>query len=183
MIDKVLLTPMPWAFALLLLLCACQSTPEQPGCNLPEGTNLDRALTHARTDLSQPECQFRFDGYLQRLLEIAAGDPDPKHSERFSEFLIWANDQGVITKLKAKEYYNRYFNAKFVSLPDDYSNCAYTCRVQDEITAKMEAELRDKEFGLLKVTKDKRKFAQANTLYQSMLTLIAATCEACNTAP
>ncbi len=180
MTDTAFFLPILWGFAsLVALLSGCQTTAE-PACPLPQGTNVERSFTHARGDLSRSECQFRFDAYFERLLDIAAGDPSPQNSERFSQFLVWANDQGIISKISAKEHYNRYFSAKFVSLPDDYSNCSYTCRKKQEIISNMKTELRDKDRGLLKVTGDKRKYAEANRLYDSVQTLLEATCKACD---
>ena len=182
--DTALIPSAIRIFALVtVLLASCQTTPPPQSCTLPQGKNVERAFSHARSQLSQRDCHFRFDEYFQALLNIASGDPDQKNSEQFSEFLLWANEQDIITKVSAKEHYNRYFGTKFVSLPNEYSNCSYTCKVQDEISRKMQDELRDKERGLLKVTNDKRKFAEANSLYQSTLTLLDATCEACASAP
>ena len=183
MIDEALKPSAIQIFAIVtVFLASCQTTP-QPSCTLPQEKNVDRAFSHARVQLAQRECHFRFDEYFQALLMVASGDPNQKNSEHFSEFLLWANEQDIITRVSAKEYYNRYFGTKFVSLPNEYSNCSYTCKVQDEITRKMQNELRDKETGLLKITNDKRRFAEANLLYQSTLTLLDATCEACASAP
>ena len=179
MFYKSINTFLLWGLATLIVpLAGCQTTP-MPNCTLPEGTNVDRAFSHARDQLSQRECHYRFDEYYQRLLQIAIGDPNSNHNERFSNFLLWANEQDIITRVSAKEYYNRYFGTKFVSLPNEYSNCSYTCKVQEEVTRKMQSELRDKETGLLRVTNDRRRFAEANSRYQSTLTLLEATCEAC----
>lgn len=165
-----------------LLLAGCQTTPEPPPeCALPKAASVKQAFDHTRQELNRSECHFRFDAYFERLLETAAGDPDPKNSEYFSEFLLWANSQDIITRRSAEEYYNRYFNVKFVSLPDEYSNCAYTCRMKDEIIHNMEAELRQKDMGLLKIMANKRAYAKANSLHDSMLTVLEATCTACAT--
>ncbi len=164
---------------LSLLLSGCATTKEPPPCRLPESKSVDSAFSHAREDLSRPECHYRFDAYFQRLMEIAEGDPDPGHARRFSDFLLWSNSQDIINKRTAKDYYNRYFSYKFVSLPDHYSNCGYTCRVRDEVAANMREELRDKDKGLLRVTGDRAKYAQANDLYESLQLRIEATCTAC----
>ncbi len=164
---------------LTLFLFGCATTNKEPPCQLPESKNVESAFSHAREDLSRPKCHYRFDAYFQRLLEIAEGDPDPGHARRFSDFLVWANAQDIVNKRTAKDYYNRYFSYKFVSLPDKYSNCGYTCRVRDEVAANMREELRDKDKGLLKVTGDRDKYARANDLYESIQLLIEATCTAC----
>jgi hypothetical protein len=152
-------------------------------CALPRTTNINQALAQTRNELERSECHLHFDAYFERLLETAAGDPGPKHSEYFSEFLLWANAQDIITRRNAQEYYNRYFNTKFVSLPDEYSNCAYTCRIQEEIMQQMKEELLQKDRGLLKITGNNRAYAEANSLHDSILLLLEATCTACAAAP
>ena len=164
---------------LTLLLSGCATTSESQPCRLPESKNVESAFRHAREELTRSECHYRFDAYYQRLLEVAEGDPNPGHARRFSDFLLWSNSQDIINRRTAKDYYNRYFSYKFVSLPDNYSNCGYTCRVRDEVAANMREELRDKDKGLLKVTGDREKYARANDLYESMQLLIEATCTAC----
>ena len=164
---------------LMLLVTGCAMTADTQECLLPGSKNVESAFSQARQDLSRAECQYRFDAYFQRLMEIAEGDPDTGHARRFSDFLLWANSQDIINKRTAKDYYNRYFSHKFVSLPDTYSNCGYTCRVRDEVAANMRDELRDKDQGLLRVTGDREKYARANDLYQSLQLLIEATCTAC----
>ena len=171
------------AVAITALLAACQTTREQAGCTLPPGTNVERAFDYAREQLSRNACQPEFNNYFERLLDIAAGAPSPEHSQRFSEFLLWANAQEVITRRSAEDHYNRYFSPKFASLQNEYNNCTHTCRLQAEIGSDMQEELLQKDIGLLKVTNDKRKYAQANANYRSILTLIEATCEACRASP
>jgi len=170
------------AVAIMAWLTACQITRE-PDCTLPSGTNVELAFDQARDELSRKACQPRFDDYFTQLLDIAAGSPSPEHGQRFSEFLLWANEQGAITKRSAEDYYNRYFSPKFASLQNDYSNCTHTCRLKAEIESAMQDELLQKDIGLLKVMNNKRKYAQANTNYRSVLTLIEATCEACRASP
>jgi len=159
-------------------LAACQMT-RGPDCTLLSGTNVERAFDRAREELSRNACKSQFGNYFEQLLDIAAGAPSPEHSQRFSEFLLWADAQEVITRRSAEDYYNRYFSPKFASLQDEYSNCTHTCRMKADIESAMEEELLQKDIGLLKVTNDKRKYAQANANYRSILTLIEATCEAC----
>jgi hypothetical protein len=170
--------------ATVLWLAGCQMTPETtPECALPRTTDVAHAFEQTRNGLKRSECHFHFDAYFERLLETAAGDPDPKHSEHFSEFLLWANAQDIITRRNAQEYYNRYFNTKFASLPNEYSNCTYTCRIQNEIVQQMKEELLQKDRGLLKITGNKRAYAEANSLHDSVLLLLEATCTACAASP
>jgi len=167
----------------LLSITGCGGTPTPPDCSPPAGANVDTAFQEARQDLAHPACQFRFEQYFDQLMVVAAGDPQPQHAQRFSDFLLWANSQDVITKMTAKELYTRYFSARFASLPDEYSNCSYTCEMRDDIVSKMQAELRDKDRGLIKVTGDRDKYAQANRNFMSVRTLMEATCKACQASP
>ncbi len=160
-------------------LAACNSNPSRAtACSLPEGPDLDRAISAARFDL-ETGCEQQFDQYFQRLLTIAEGDPKKDNKAAFSEFLIWANEEGLLSKRQARETYTRYFGVKYVSLISDYSVCDQTCPRQDEIMREMNKELVDKEQGLLKVSADKREYYRANRLFQETELVLEATCEAC----
>ena len=160
-------------------LTACNSNPSRAtACSLPEGPDLDRAISAARFDL-ETGCEQQFDQYFQRLLTIAEGDPKKDNKAAFSEFLIWANEEGLLSKRQARETYTRYFGVKYVSLISDYSVCDQTCPRQDEIMQEMNKELVDKEQGLLKVSADKREYYRANRLFQETELVLEATCEAC----
>jgi len=160
-------------------LAACNSNPSRAtACSLPEGPDLDRAISAARFDL-ETGCEQQFDQYFQRLLTIAEGDPKKDNKAAFSEFLIWANEEGLLSKRQARETYTRYFGVKYVSLISDYSVCDQTCPRQDEIMQEMNKELVDKEQGLLKVSADKREYYRANRLFQETELVLEATCEAC----
>jgi hypothetical protein len=165
--------------ALAATLAACNSNPPRAtACALPEGPDLDRAISAARFDL-QTGCEHQFDQYFQRLLTIAEGDPKKENKTAFSEFLVWANDEGLLSKRQARETYTRYFGVKYVSLISDYSVCEQTCPRQDVIMQEMNRELADKEQGLLKVSADRREYYRANRLFQETELVLQATCEAC----
>ena len=160
-------------------LTACNSNPSRAtACSLPEGPDLDRAISAARFDL-ETGCEQQFDQYFQRLLTIAEGDPKKDNKAAFSEFLLWANEEGLLSKRQARETYTRYFGVKYVSLVSDYSVCDQTCPRQDEIMREMNRELVDKEQGLLKVSADRREYYRANRLFQETELVLEATCEAC----
>jgi len=160
-------------------LTACNSNPSRAtACSLPEGPDLDRAISAARFDL-ETGCEQQFDQYFQRLLTIAEGDPKKDNKAAFSEFLIWANEEGLLSKRQARETYTRYFGVKYVSLISDYSVCDQTCPRQDEVMREMNKELVDKEQGLLKVSADRREYYRANRLFQETELVLEATCEAC----
>ena len=163
------------------LLLSCNSQPYiTPSCTLPSGVNLEEALTHSREDLGHLECEVLFDSYFERLIEVAKRDPDMANKRKFSEFLQWANSEGIIDKIQARDYYNRYFNTTFMSLPDEYNVCS-SCSEQNQknIELKLEEELGQKEEGLLRACQDKNAYYVAADQYNSIMLLLDATCTAC----
>ena len=112
-----------------LLATSCANQQQiSPSCTLPSGVNLDEALTHSREDLKHLECEVMFDVYYERLIAVAKRDPGLTNKRKFSDFLEWANSAGIIDKIQARDYYNRYFNTTFMSLPDDYNSACCSAR-------------------------------------------------------
>jgi hypothetical protein len=174
------------ATALLCLLClvalaACETgAPKKPvACAPPTGIDLNAAIAQTQSDLSMTQCHYMFDAYLDNLLAIAQGNPNIENKQKFSEFLVWANTQGILTRVQAENHYNRFFNITFVCLPDDYNVCS-VCNKQPEIERNMAAELRDKEVGLLKACRDKDSYYTAYDQYETLRVLLEATCQSCN---
>jgi hypothetical protein len=168
-------------FILGFLIFSCGSHKHlKTSCILPSGVDLEQALAHSRKDLGHLECEVMFDSYFLRLIEVAKRDPDVANKRRFSEFLQWSHEQGIIDKIQARSYYNRYFNTTFMSLPDDYNVCSScTEESKKEIENQMENELRQKEEGLLKACRDKNAYYAASGQYNSVLLLLDATCMSC----
>jgi hypothetical protein len=164
-----------------LLISACANQRYvKPACILPSGVDIEEALAHSRNDLSHLECEPIFDSYFQHLIDVAKRDPDMENKRRFSEFLEWSNEQGIIDKIQTRSYYNRYFNTTFMSLPDEYnvcSSCSNESKKQIEI--RMEDELHQKENGLLRACRDKNAYYKATEQYNSILLLLDATCMSC----
>jgi len=164
-----------------LLLSSCGHQPYvTPSCTLPSGVDLDEAMVHSRKDLGHLECEVLFDGYYERLLEVAKRDPEISNKRKFSDFLEWANADGIIDKIQARNYYNRYFNTTFMSLPDEYNVCS-SCseKKQQDLEFQLEEELGQKEEGLLKACQDKNAYYVAADQYNSIMLLLDATCTAC----
>jgi|GEM_PF-436732 len=164
--------------ALGLLGAAGGCATSTPDCSLAATRNLDSAIDSAKSNL-QAGCVAYFDGYMDELLEVAAGDPQPENKRAFSDFLIWSSEQGLLSKRQAQETWNRYFNVKFVSLQGDYNNCAQTCPVREDVLEDMERELIDKERGMLKASLDQNGYYRADRLLQETELVLAATCRAC----
>lgn len=162
------------------VLAGCNSNPPKAAsCTPPPGPNLEQAVAKARFDL-ETGCEKQFDRYFERLLSIAEGDPKKENKAVFSDFLVWANDKGLLSKRQARETYTRYFGVKYVSLISDYSVCSQTCPRQRDVMRDMTAELKDKERGLLKVSADRVEYYRANRLYQEAELVLQATCTACS---
>lgn len=164
-----------------LLIWSCANNNYlKPACILPSGVNLAEALAHSQKDLGSFQCETMFDSYYERLIDVARRDPDMENKRRFSEFLEWANAEGIIDKIQARSYYNRYFNTTFMSLPDDFNVCS-SCsdQTQRELEMQLKEELAQKEEGLLRACRDKQAYYSAADQYNSILLLLDATCTAC----
>lgn len=159
------------------ILASCASNA--PSCAGLQSKNLGSAIDTAQTSLATG-CQAHFDRYFDDLLTIAEGDPKPENKRAFSEFLVWSSDQGLLSNRQAQDYYNRYFNVKFMSMKGDYNNCSHTCPNKQRVLFNMERELSDKERGLLKVSLDNAGYNRADQLYQEVELVLEATCTACS---
>ena len=157
-------------------LASCASSP--PPCDGPQTRNLTAAVDHVKGALGSG-CAAHFDRYYDDLLRTAEGDPNPENKRVFSEFLVWSADEGILSQRQAKEYYNRYFNVKFMALAGDYNNCSQTCPRRDRVMLDMERELTDKERGLLRISLDNAAYYRADELYSEVELVLEATCTAC----
>lgn len=156
--------------------CASQQTAER--CSTPLAGSLDAALRDASDRLADG-CEYQFDGYFQQLLAIAEANPDRANGRHFSDFLLNANDMNVISRRQAESLYNRYFGVKFVSLQGDYNTCSQTCPQRARVLSDMQAELHDKELGLLRASSDQQSFYRADNLLKETELVLEATCNAC----
>ena len=159
-----------------LAFSSCATTP--PPCNGPQSKNLTAAISDVKQTLNNG-CAAHFDRYYDDLLSIAEGDPKAENKRVFSEFLVWSGDQGLLSQRQARNYYNRYFNVKFMTLQGEYNNCSHTCPIRDRVMLDMQRELSDKERGLLKVSLDNEGYYRADELFQEVELVLEATCTAC----
>lgn len=165
-------------FAVLAALALSSCATTAPPCEGPRTLNLSAAVDHVKDRLVNG-CAAEFDRFYDDLLAAAEGDPKPENKRVFSEFLVWSSDEGLLSNRQAKDYYNRYFNVKFMSLASDYNNCSHTCPRRDRVLLDMERELSDKERGLLKVSLDNEGYYRADQLYKEVELVLEATCTAC----
>ena len=164
-----------------LTLCAaaaCTTTPVASHCSAGLSPGLENAIYDVEARLGTG-CEYHFDRYFAELLSTAEANPSSENKVLFSDFLMRANETGVISTRQAREYYNRYFNVKFVSLTGDYNTCAQACPVQGQVMANMQNELRDKQVGLLKASDDKTSYYRADHLLKEAQLVLEATCRAC----
>ena len=162
-----------------LVLAGCATAPDH--CTLARTNSSTAAFADARARLADG-CEAHFFTYMDQLLAIGEEDPGPVQKERFSDFLVWSADSGVISRRQAQTLYNRYFNVKFVTLSGDYNTCSSACVRREAVLADMEQELRDKERGLLKVSRDTQGYYRADRLFQESELVLEATCRACGPA-
>jgi len=170
--------PITMTFAALLVLAGCSSTETADVCGAPLTGNLKAAMNDASNRLDNG-CTYHFDGYFQTLLGIAENNPDQANPMHFSDFLMSAQERGIISRRQAASLYNRYFNVKFVSLQGDYNTCSQTCPVRAQVMSEMRAELHDKEMGLLRASADSGSFYRADSLLKETELVLEATCRAC----
>ena len=162
-----------------LALSGCATSP--PPCGSPSTKHLATAVVQVEHELDSG-CSAYFDSYFDQLLTVAEGDPKPENKRVFSDHLLWATDRGILSQRQAKDYYNRYFNVKFVSLESEYNNCSHTCPRRDRVMRSMERELSEKERGLMKISLDNSGYYRADELYQEVELVLEATCTACEAA-
>ena len=167
------------AVSIIVVGCANQSpAPVVNNCFLPSGHLVDPAFATATSTLSNPDCWYKFDAVFASLLKVCEGAPDMKNKVLFSDFIGWAEGEGVISKLQAKACYTQYFSHRFVSLPDTYQTCSHCSRLKALLEACW-SELKNKEQGLLKGCGDKATYMKACDDLKKIELILEATCSAC----
>ena len=159
-----------------LLIAACSNQPDYCAVNL--SGNLESAMSTAETRMAGG-CEYHFDSYFQSLLKTAEANPARENRMHFSDHLMRVNEMGVISRRQAEALYNRYFNIKFVSLQGDYNTCSQTCPIRRQVMSDMQAELPDKELGLMRASADAPSFYRADNLLKEADLVLEATCRAC----
>lgn len=162
--------------ALALSGCATTRTAERCTARLP--TTLDAATLEVEQRLGDG-CEYHFDAYFGELLALAEDNPAASNRVHFSDLLVRQVDAGVLSRRRAEELYNRYFNVKFVSLRGDYNTCSQTCPIRQRVLADMRTELQHKEQGLLRASEDAQSYYRADTLLKEAELVLEATCRAC----
>lgn len=165
------------AVFVIALVAGCTTTGVAD-CGVTLRPSLSNAIRVAEEKLDSG-CEYSFDDYFTQLLDIAAANPSKDNKRAFSDFLVRASDRGTISKRQARERYNRYFNVKFVSLTGEYNTCSQTCPARRKVLADMQAELADKELGLVQASEDSASYYRADMLLKEAQLVLEATCRAC----
>lgn len=160
------------------LLWGCTTTPTPNNCIAPTGKLVEPAFSRAQSSLAYSECWTQFDRYFDSLLTAAEGDPKEENIERFSDFVGWSIERGVVTKVAGSELFTRYFSPNFVSLPNDRSVCS-AVRSNPKLSKEVELELRDKYRGLVSVAANNASYAQAAREQASLVQILGAMESAC----
>lgn len=170
------------ATSLTIVLSACAGTPEvaQVNCAGPKSRNLEQAVDQVKSRLSHVECADEFASYFEELLVIGEGDPAVGNKALYREFIAWSHRQGLIGKQQGKTLYTRHFHRNFVTLPDEYNNCAAVCPDQAALERELKGELFSKHRGAVRILGDKEAYRQIDADYNGVLLLLDATCQACD---
>lgn len=162
----------------LAALAGCAANRSADYCSARLGSQVESAMAEAKSRLAQG-CEYQFDGYFHELLALAEANPDTGHPQRFSDFLVAASESGVISQRQARNFYNRYFGIKFVSLQGDYNTCSQACPDRARVLSDMRSELQDKELGLLRASENQSAYYRADSLLKESELVLEATCMAC----
>ena len=148
-------------------------------CALPGGHDLSTAMSAARGTLSKSNCQYQFDAIESELMGVAAGNPGQHNREPFHDFYRWSADQGVLTRLQAKEHYTRYFTVSYAaSMPNDVSTCGMA-RDKKRVLGALADDVAHKEQGLMQVLGDRDAWFKAKQGHDDLVFLVEGTLDAC----
>ena len=165
----------------ILNVSGCLSQPVPVvNCTVAPTKLLDQAFGDVREKLANKACHYQFDQYFDYLLSVSEGNPGKDNRLRFSDFMTYANERGVLNTVQTKEYFSRYFSTKFVSLSDKYNTCGagkFLARIEQELTT----ELSQKRRGLQLVLGDDNAYKRAINQKEGVLLLLDATTLACGT--
>lgn len=147
-------------------------------CSLPSGKRVDDAFAMAKSELSDQSCQMQFHSFFEALMEVAKGDPGADNKKRFSDFLTWSYERGIISKRQGKDYYTQYFSSTFTSLTDTLNVCSAS-RNKQTMLQDMESELKMKKLGMMEVSGDRDAYFGALRQHSDIVLVLEATALAC----
>jgi len=176
---------------ILLLLClfvfGCTqhvvSPPPPPpiktSCNIPEGKRVDEVIEKTKSILVEKQCNEEFDDLYQNILKVAARDSKPANRALMKGFIDWCYANGILYKNTARQKYGEYFSSKFMCL-EKWPKICHQCSRLNEIEREMNAELKKKELGLLRICEDEARYNKALVLLNQEVMVLKAACMACS---
>jgi len=172
---------LPWITAMLVTAAGCTSSggsSAEEACPPPTSKRVEVAFEHSREVLAEADCRDAFEAHFAALLTLAEGDPGDHNRRRFSDFIGWAVEQGILSRVEAEMLYSRHFSTTLVSLPDDRSACASVGDLA-MLQRSLDDELRDKHVGLYRVLGEPEAYAQVERQRRNVMDVFAALRIAC----
>ena len=168
----------------LLVIAGCSQQPQKMAaeCGLSDTNNVDHLFAQVSDRLGDRRCHYSWQGYRDRLLQVAKGSPGPENEARFAGLLRESVDRGIITKRQAQEAFSRYFDPEFYAVKLEPRSSCTSLREKDRLTAAMRAELAYKREGMLEILDDEERFSKAQHHYNDLNTVFEAVSTACSQA-
>ncbi len=142
-------------------------------------TKTQLAFEQTRRQLADAACARRYDEFEAALLAVATGDPGAGNKQHFHGFYNWSVEQGLISRLQAKERYSRYFSTGYgQSLPDDANTCSLGKR-KARVIEHLAVEAGAKKRGLLEISGDREAWFAAKRKHDDLVFLLETVSLAC----
>jgi hypothetical protein len=167
------------SLGLVATLCfgamACATTePVAPSCPLPEGYDLDEAITRGLSTVRQ--CPDRYDAVFRRLLDIAATERSMDNRRKLNLFAKQLIDESVVPADTTRVEFERYFASEFSSIPRLGRPVAQDCRQREPLSEAVIDELRKKRVGFLEVMGDEATYNQMAETTRDFLDALEIIC-------
>ena len=144
------------------------STPPADPCPMPSGYKLGPAVEKAEQTLMT--CPNRLDQVFLRLVEIGKHSPDKENSVLIQDLLKRLENLNKISKVYAKNLYQKYFSYSFVSLPDVK---VYNLKEEiDSIKKGLRAELALKKTGIVECSNDREGYKAVESEYARLVSFM-----------
>ena len=170
---------------LAFVLTGCNSTSNSQvvrvDCSAPTSKKLGQAVTQSQSTLVQQQCYGAFNQHFNKLLEVAANEPNKTNKKAFRDYLVFAQNQGIIAKRQMQSLFTRHFSETFVSLSDKQSMCQ-AGKSLNKVATSLDAELAEKKLGLQDILGDNKSYHNATRQRESAILILAATAHACGSA-
>lgn len=174
------------ALLLAFVLTGCNSTSSNGAsvtvdCGVPTSKKLNQAITQSQITLSQSQCYRQFNQHFDTLLAVAANEPSKGNKKAFRDYLVFAQNHGIIAKRQMQSLFTSHFSETFVSLSDKQSVCQVGKNL-NRVASRLDAELAQKKLGLQDILGDNTSYYNATRQRESAILILAATAQACGSA-